>query len=317
MDVSVIIPTYNRCEVLRRVLLLFNRQQGMVGRFEVIVIDDGSSDGTLAMLEHLQGELGYPFRYLASPRNSGQAAARNRAINEAAGRVLFITGDDILPDERLLLEHWTWHVERYPDRHVGVLGLVKWADEIAPTPFMHWLENSGTQFGYGAIRHGEAIGHGYLYTCNISLKREFLETAGERFDERLRLCEDGEWGLRLFKKGFELRYNANALGKHLHVTTLDSSLKRMEALGAAAVILRRVNHEEFTRITSAYFEPRNRKRLSLLSLVLHPLLGLLIYVPLARLCERRVVADRLFAICHASYFLKGVAAARAPRAPPA
>ena len=309
MDVSVIIPTYKKREILRRVLLLYNQQHEMSGRFEVVVVDDGSADGTLAMLEQLRNELTYPFRYLGLERNSGQAAARNRAIQEAQGRILFITGDDILPDERLLLEHWTWHTERYPDRHVGVLGLVQWADELKPTPFMRWLEQDGTQFAYGEIRHGEAVGHGYLYTCNVSLKREFLAAAGERFDERLRFCEDSEWGLRLSRKGFEMRFNANALGKHLHETTLDSSLRRMEALGAAVTVLRQVNPEEFKRITSNYFEPGNRTKLALLHLALHPMLGRLLYSPLAHFCESRVLAAPLFAACHASYFLKGLKAA--------
>lgn len=311
MDVSVLIPTFNRREVLRRVLLLYNRQHGMSGRFEVVVVDDGSTDGTLAMLEKLRAELGYPLHCFALPGNSGPSAARNRAIQAAEGRVVLITGDDILPDERLLLEHWTWHAERYTGSHVGVLGLVQWADELKPTPFMRWLERDGTQFAYGSIRHGEAVGHGYLYTSNVSVKREFLLVTGERFDERLRFCEDSEWGLRLSRKGFELRYNANALGKHLHETTLNSSLKRMEALGSAAAALRNVSPENFARITSNYFEPRNRKKLLLLRLALHPLLGRLVYVPLARLCERRLVADRLFAACHTSYFLKSLAAAGA------
>jgi len=311
VDVSVVIPTFNRCEILRRALLLYNRQQGMAGRFEVVVVDDGSADGTLAMLEKLRAELRYPLRCFALPNNSGASAARNRAIEAAEGRVVLITGDDILPDERLLQEHWTWHVERHPAPHVGVLGLVQWAEELKPTPFMCWLERNGTQFAYGSIRHGEVIGHGYLYTCNVSVKREFLLATGERFDERLHVCEDSEWGLRLSHKGFEMRYNANALGKHLHETTLNSSLRRMEASGAAAAALRRVNPEEFARITSNYFEPRNRKKLLLLRLALHPLLGRLVYAPFARLCERRLVADRVFVACHASYFLKGLAAAGA------
>ena len=311
MDVSILIPTFNRREVLRRTLLLYNHQQDMSGRFEVVVVDDASTDGTQTMLAELQPQLEYPLRYLSLQRNSGQSAARNRAIQEDEGRVLFITGDDILPDERLLLEHWTWHVERYPGRHVGMLGLVQWADELKPTPFMRWLERGGTQFAYGSIQHGDAVGHGYLYTSNVSLKREFLLATQEFFDERLRLCEDSEWGLRLSHKGFELRYNANALGKHLHETTLDSSLRRMEALGGTAAVLRQVNPKVFARITSDYFEPRNRIKLLFLRAVLHPALGRLVYAPLARLCERRFVADRLFAACHASYFLKGLAAAGA------
>ncbi len=311
MDISVLIPTFNRRETLRRTLLLYNRQHAMSGRFEVIVVDDGSTDGTLAMLEELRAELRYPFRYMALPHNCGPAAARNRAIREAEGRVLFIAGDDILPDERLLLEHWTWHFERYPGSHIGVLGLVQWADELKPTPFMRWLERNGTQFAYGLIQHGDAVSPEFLYTSNVSVKREFLLATGERFDERLRLFEDTEWSFRLSRKGFELRYNANALGKHLHRTTLDSSLQRIEALGRGAAVLRDVSPEAFARITHGIFEPGMRRKLLLLRVVLRPLLGKLAYVPLARLFERHLIVDRLFAACHACYFLKGLAQAGA------
>ena len=314
MDVSVLIPTFRRREILRRVLLLYNRQIGMAGRFEIVVVDDdASTDGTASMLDALRAELTYPVRYFSMPRNSGIPAARNLAMQEAGGRVLFISGDDILPDERLLLEHWTWHTERYPARHVGVLGLVRWADELELTPFMRWLERDGTQFAYGSIRHGDTVGHGFLYTSNVSVKREFLLAAGERFDERLSHCEDTEWGLRLFRKGFELRYNANALGRHLHRTTLESSLKRMESVGAGAAVLRRINPDEFARVTAGNFDPRNRRKLFILRVALHPALGRLFYAPLVRLCERRFMANRLFAACHASYFLKGLAAAGGDR----
>lgn len=309
MDISVIIPTFNRAAVLRRTLRLYERQQAMDGRFEVLVVDDGSSDETRSVLAALARELRYPMRWFSQPGNTGPSAARNRAIDEARGRLLFFTGDDILPDERLLREHLEWHDRRHPASHVGVLGQVHWAEELAPTPFMRWLETSGTQFGYGQLTHGDAVDYGFLYTSNVSLKREFVIAANERFDERLRLCEDSEWGLRLARKGFELRYNARARGAHLHRTTFDSSMGRMRALGEAAATMRDVSPENFRRITSGVFEPGARARGRLLRAALHPALARVLYLPLARLCEHRVVADRLFAACHAASFLDALARA--------
>lgn len=309
VDISVLIPTFNRAAVLRRTLMLYERQQAMDARFEVLVVDDGSSDGTPALLDAMARELRYPLRWVSLPGNAGPSAARNRAIDEARGRLLLFTGDDILPDERLLVEHLEWHDRRHPASHVGVLGRVQWAEELVPTPFMRWLESSGTQFGYGRLAHGDAVDYGFLYTSNVSIKRDFLVATNERFDERLRFCEDSEWGLRLVRKGFELRYNARALGAHLHQTTVDSSIQRMRLLGQAAATLREVSPENFRRITNGVFEPRGRARLRLLRAALHPAIARTLYLPLARLCERRVVADRLFAACHAANFLDALAGA--------
>lgn len=313
MDISVILPTYNRIEVLRRTLQLYAQQEGVTGRFELLVIDDGSSDGTPGLLAELAPRLAYPLRWGVMPGNAGPSAARNRAMADARGRLLFFTGDDILPTPRLLAEHLHWHDVRHPQDSVGVLGQVRWAEELAPTPFMRWLESSGTQFGYASLDDGQRADYGYLYTSNVSVKRAFVEATGERFDERLRFCEDSEWGLRLSRHGFELRYNANALGDHLHPTTIASSLQRMHALGEAAAALRERSPENFRRITAGLFEPARHRRLGLLRAALHPLLSRSVYEPLARLCEKRLVADRVYAACHAAHFLQALSAAGRPR----
>ena len=60
MEISVIIPTLNRRDVLRRVLRLYDRQAEMSGRFETVVVDDGSNDGTSDMVEAMRPALSYP-----------------------------------------------------------------------------------------------------------------------------------------------------------------------------------------------------------------------------------------------------------------
>lgn len=309
MEVSVVIPTYNRCAILQRTLLLYDSQVDMAGKFEVIVVDDGSNDGTVAMLAALLPRLGYALRYFSLPGNAGPGAARNRAIAAAQGRILLFAGDDILPTANFLREHREAHTLLYQDAKVGVLGLVRWAEELGDSPFLRWLEEKGAQFAFGDLSHGDKVDYRYLYTSNISLKRSFLLQTQEYFDERLRFCEDSEWGLRLFRKGFELRYHADALGRHFHPTTLTSSLQRAEAIGKSGATLRLVSPENFARVTGGLFSPEKRAKRRLLHLLLHPALGRHVYAPLARLCERRVPANRLYALSHASYFLKGLSEA--------
>ncbi|WP_163312411.1 glycosyltransferase family 2 protein, partial [Enterobacter cloacae] len=68
------------------------------GRFEIIVVDDASGDGTPVMLGDIAGSLPYPLRFFVQDANCGPSAARNRALREAQGRILLIAGDDILPE---------------------------------------------------------------------------------------------------------------------------------------------------------------------------------------------------------------------------
>ena len=314
VDLSVIMTTYERREVLRRTLLLYNGQLEMAGRFEIVLVDDGSTDGTLDMVEALRPELTYPLKCLALPANEGPAKARNLGIDHASGLVVFITGDDILPRPDLLHQHWMWHVRRFPQPHVGVLGRVVWAPELEQTALMRWLEVSGDQFAYGDCRDGDAVPYSRLYTCNVSFKRRFLTATGERLNEQIQiLLEDSEWGLRLARKGMELRYNAAAMGDHLHPTTLASSLRRQHAIGARADLLEAINPEEFHRVTAGLFRPRGRRKLALAKILLHPLLARFVYVPLARFFERRAVVDRVFAAAHASAMMAGLREATSRR----
>lgn len=90
--VSVIIPTYNRKESLLRTLDSLARQTYPAERFEVIVVDDGGSDGTELIAQNT-----YPFRLVyCRQANQGSAAARNRGVLESAGDVLVFIDDDIM-----------------------------------------------------------------------------------------------------------------------------------------------------------------------------------------------------------------------------
>ena len=171
---SVILPTFNRCDILSRTLDLYARQRNLHRSFEVIVVDDGSTDRTMEMLQSAKRSSGVPMQVAALPRNSGPSAARNKAISMAKGDVLLFSGDDILPTPEFVAEHYNWHTELYPEPHMAVLGHVRWAAELGVTPFMDWLERSGTQFAYGKMTHGELISPGLVHSSNVSVKAAFL-----------------------------------------------------------------------------------------------------------------------------------------------
>ena len=93
--VSVVIPTYNRKQVLAKTLEALDGQTLDAGLFEVIVVDDGSSDGTGELVESFQG--GFDLR-CERCQNGGLAAARNRGLALATHDVVVFLDDDVVPE---------------------------------------------------------------------------------------------------------------------------------------------------------------------------------------------------------------------------
>lgn len=143
--------------------------------------------------------------------------------------MLFL-GDDILADPGLVTAHLDAH-GRWSDETVGVLGHVRWADELRVTAFMRFLE-AGVQFDYAHMQAGEA-GWARLYTSNVSFKRSLLE-AVDGFDESFAFgYEDLELGRRMHDHGLRLMYEPGIDAQHLHPTTLADWERRMAAAAPA------------------------------------------------------------------------------------
>ncbi len=125
----------------------------------------------------------------------------------------------------MLERHLAWH-RRNPDPQAGLLGHVRWADELPKTAFMLWLDR-GIQFDYERVEATE-VGWGMFYTANVSLKRTVLERAGGFDEKRFPFrYEDTELGHRLYQQGFRLYYDPNARAEHLHLPRLDEWHQRM------------------------------------------------------------------------------------------
>ena len=175
MDFSVIIATYNRRELLLRAIQALRAQTLDPDRFEIIVVDDGSTDGTAAAL---QGSGAQVF----SQPNRGPAAARNLGLQQARGRWVVMTDDDTIPSPR-----WLESVEQAIGRHpdwIGVEGRTVCPD---PDPLGHWVEN---------LR-----GRQYI-TANMAYRRDVLLQLGgldEAFPHPK--CEDTELAWRCLQRG--------------------------------------------------------------------------------------------------------------------
>ncbi len=176
---TVVIPTYNRLDTLR--LCLKSLEMQTTASFKVIVIDDGSSDGTAAALAEIQQSSPLQLRVMYQ-KNAGPARARNVAIEQVTTPLCLLIGDDILASPGLLESHMRFH-HANPESGAVALGWTKWDETYQEiTPFMRWYE--AIQFRYDRLAAGEPPTWKHFYTSNLSFKSTLLQT--NRFDERFK-----------------------------------------------------------------------------------------------------------------------------------
>jgi len=232
MHLSAIIPTYNRKETLSKSVEAYLNQKGPMPEFEILVVDDGSSDGTSETVAELMA--GHPgrIRYLHQA-NRGCAAARNLGIRAARGEIALFTDDDIIPAPQLVAEHWSWH-QRHPEPGVAVLGSMPWSPEVKATPFMKWAASRGPLFDLRGVAKPDGMDCRYFFPCNLSLKTRFLRENG-LFDEDFRTYgwEDMELGYRLSRRGLRVLYNPQAVGYHYRHLTFAEACGRAQVVVAA------------------------------------------------------------------------------------
>lgn len=184
-ETSVIIPSHNRRAMVREAIASVLAQCG--ASFELIVVDDGSTDGTGEDLQRLDADSVRAVR----TSNGGPAAARNRGIELARGRfIAFLDSDDLWAPDKLARQ--TAFMRANPHLTISQTGEV-------------WIRN-GRRIN-PARRHQKRAGDIYaasLRTCLISpsaviLKRELLEEIGG-FDETMAACEDYDLWLRILAR---------------------------------------------------------------------------------------------------------------------
>jgi len=235
---TVVIPTYNRCQTLEKSISAYLQQTALEAICEIIVVDDGSTDDTATQVSQLSINSVIPIRYFRQ-ENQGPAAARNVGIREATSELILFTDDDIVPSPTLVAEHLDWH-RKFPDAAVAVLGYVTWAPEVSPTPFMKWYGSDFLLFAYAHFTGRTELNYEYFYSCNLSLKVEFLRRNGT-FDEEFKTAawEDIELGYRLSKVGMRLLYNPDALAYHHQHVSFDDACRRYRKSEAAGQVFRR------------------------------------------------------------------------------
>lgn len=244
MKLSILIPTFNRAAILEKTIRALWEQDFEQSDFEIIVIDDGSTDNTKEILQKLATKV--PNLKVIHQKNTGQGLARNHGLKQAKGEVALLLGDDMIPSgHEFFKHHWNAH-QKYPQPNDAVLGKIDWPPNLPQNDFMKWMTNGssifgkfgGHQFAYEKLDRGETPDFNFFYTSNLSLKRKFLGENPFDADFSKYGWEDIELGYRLQKeKGLKMHYNKHALTYHDHPIDESGLQKRMEMIGRSAHII--------------------------------------------------------------------------------
>lgn len=236
---SVILPTFNRMDVLPEVLEALEGQQNAPG-FEVIVIDDGSTDGTGEWLNQRQWKIPH---VVECRENGGPAAARNRGVEIASGDKVAFLGDDTVPSVGWLAAHEQAHDRHGGESMLAVIGYTGWHSRMRTTPFLRYINDFGLQFGYALIDDPQDVPFNFFYTSNVTLPRDALRD--EPFDLAFPYpaWEDIELSYRLKKKGLRMIYEPEAEVAHDHPTSLSRFCQRQEKAGYSGVVFYLLHRE--------------------------------------------------------------------------
>ncbi|MBD3425623.1 MAG: glycosyltransferase [Candidatus Omnitrophica bacterium] len=244
-DISVSIITYNRKDILNRVIKSLERQTYPHEKFEVVVVDDGSTDGTVDYMKGVLDRTTCDIKYIRREENMGTSVVRNVSLENAESPLVLFLEDDTIADERLLEEHVQWHRE-WPDERVVVVGREVRDERSFATPFGHYVKDTSERF-FDSVHRKKGGNDVDLYkgfiTFNLSAKKRFIVNNGMFDPEFKYFSEDIELGYRLSKAGLEIKYNEKAVIFNHHPAYLEEYCRRNLNRGYYAVLFTRKHPE--------------------------------------------------------------------------
>lgn len=231
MRISVVIATKDRAEYLDRVLKSLGKQIGAPS-FEVIVVDNGSTDATPLVVEHARESETYEIVYVYEERPN-RGAARNRGIAAAQGHLILFCDDDVYAPPGFLAAHDAAHTVSNFVVNGPILNVPSYHERPKPT-----LANYSRAF---------------FCTCNVSVPKVALDAVGG-FDEQFHLYgwEDTELGVRLREHGMRSKFAWDAYIWHVKPPqdfTLEAQLQK--SIEKARMAVRFVRKNPSGRVKSA------------------------------------------------------------------
>lgn len=228
MTISVVTPTRNKARLLERTLASLAAQEDAFSDFEVVVVDDGSTDETPRVLA--PGRWPFALRAVRQDANRGRAAARNCGIAASTGDLIVFLDDDMEVAPRFLGAHRALHGR---GGKVAGIGNVVNHPEITLAPIDRYMSTRGAQ----KIGARGPLPWKYFSTNNASVARADLAAIGG-FDENFIHYgfEDLELAWRLEKeRGIAFAFVEEACSLHIHPHTLEEVLSKKTLAGQSSL----------------------------------------------------------------------------------
>jgi len=213
-------------------------------QFEVLVIDDGSTDDTAAVCSAFESVL--PLRY-AMQANSGLGAAKNHGIALARAPIVVFLDDDDITESDFLEQHLRTHQD-FPQEQYAVLGYTNLSAAVAVSPLMRFVTEIGCHlFSYASLHDGEALDFTHFWGGRSSCKRSLLMKHGV-FNPVFRFgAEDIELGYRLSRFGLRVVYNQRAVSHMERILSFDDFCRRCYQQGRSNWVFSRLHREQSVR----------------------------------------------------------------------
>lgn len=215
IDISVIIPVFNAAQYIKSCLDSLLAQEKKAR--EIIVVDNGSTDTTLALVRRYE-----EIRLIEEPL-PGASTARNKGAKQAKGSLLAFLDADCHAQPDWLKE--AWRILRCHDSADGLVGASR---GISQNLWAAFFQRSYNEF----LREIQATDGRLLKidSKNFFLKREAFWAIGG-FDTSIRSCEDADLGIRLHRAGYRIFFSPSVVVSHLNPTKLSSRLRRRRDQG--------------------------------------------------------------------------------------
>jgi glycosyltransferase involved in cell wall biosynthesis len=240
---SVVIPTFERCRSVHRLLTALAGQTSPASGFEVIVALDGSTDGTQEMVQAFPAP--YALRAAWQP-HGGRAAACNLGVQHSRADLIIILDDDMEPTPGFVAAHCAHHP---PGSRLGVIGAVPIVVEPNTPPVTRFI---AAKFNAHLERLAGAkttIGVRDFYSGNFSIRRDVLQSVGG-FDQHFQLYgnEDGELAARLKKAGVQLIYSHDASARQHYEKDFAALAEDNIAKGRTAILMVSKHPDQLNRL---------------------------------------------------------------------
>jgi glycosyltransferase involved in cell wall biosynthesis len=224
-------------------------QTHALGDMELVVVDDGSTDGTIEWIRAARPP--YRVRAIEQPHR-GPAAARNLGVAEARGELILFVDDDVVAEPGLVASHVAAH--RWA-QNVAVVGPMLPPQNWRRPAWIGWEERKLLR-QYRALAAGKyACSYRQFFTGNASLRRDRFLAAGG-FDPQFVRAEDVELGYRLWKGGVRFAFEPAARVRHYPRRSFTSWCRVPYQYGQADVVMERDKGHDV--LTSAFAEFGNR-----------------------------------------------------------